>query len=58
MVGADRVVLGSDYDQDMQYERPVHFLEKVPRLSARERRMILSDDFEQTRENKGESKWH
>ena len=42
LVGADRVVLGSDYDQDMQYERPVEFLEKVPRLSARERGLILS----------------
>lgn len=44
LVGADRVVLGSDYDQDMQYERPVHFLEQVPGLSARERRMILSEN--------------
>ncbi len=42
LVGADRVVLGSDYDQDMQYERPVHFLEKVPGLTALEREMILS----------------
>lgn len=42
LVGADRIVLGSDYDQDMQYERPVEFVEKVPGLSPRERGMILS----------------
>jgi aminocarboxymuconate-semialdehyde decarboxylase len=42
LVGADRVVLGSDYDQDMQYERPVDFLDTVPRLTSREREMILS----------------
>ena len=41
LVGADRIVLGSDYDQDMQYERPVEFVEKVPGLSRREREMIL-----------------
>jgi aminocarboxymuconate-semialdehyde decarboxylase len=41
LVGADRIVLGSDYDQDMQYERPVEFVEKVPGLSKRERDMIL-----------------
>ena len=41
LVGADRIVLGSDYDQDMQYEQPVTFVEKVPGLSKREREMIL-----------------
>jgi len=41
LVGADRIVLGSDYDQDMQYERPVEFVESVPGLSKREREMIL-----------------
>jgi aminocarboxymuconate-semialdehyde decarboxylase len=41
LVGADRIVLGSDYDQDMQYEQPVTFVEKVPGLSKRERAMIL-----------------
>jgi aminocarboxymuconate-semialdehyde decarboxylase len=41
LVGAERIVLGSDYDQDMQYDRPVQFVEKIPGLSARERAMIL-----------------
>ena len=42
LVGADRIVLGSDYNQDMGYERPVDFVERIPGLSAREREMILS----------------
>ena len=42
LVGADRVVLGSDYNQDMSYERPVEFVESIPGLSAAEREMILS----------------
>src|SRR5262245_33729603 len=41
LVGADRVVLGSDYNQDMCYDRPVDFVEQVPGLSARERELIL-----------------
>src|SRR5262245_23244280 len=44
LVGADRIVLGSDYDQDMQYERPVEFVESVPGLSKREREMILGSN--------------
>lgn len=41
MVGADRVVLGSDYNQDMSEERPVQFVESVPGLTAQERQLIL-----------------
>jgi len=41
MVGADRVMLGSDYNQDMQYERPVEFLDTVPGLTPQERALIL-----------------
>jgi aminocarboxymuconate-semialdehyde decarboxylase len=41
MVGVDRIVLGSDYNQDMSCQRPVDFVEKLPRLSKRERAMIL-----------------
>jgi aminocarboxymuconate-semialdehyde decarboxylase len=43
-VGAERVVLGSDYDQDMSYERPVDFVETIPGLSPRERSLILKDN--------------
>lgn len=41
LVGADRIVLGSDYDQDMQCERPVDFVGRVPGIGARERALIL-----------------
>jgi aminocarboxymuconate-semialdehyde decarboxylase len=44
LVGAERVVLGSDYDQDMSYERPVDFVEAIPGLTARERVLILQDN--------------
>ena len=44
LVGADRVVLGSDYDQDMSCERPVEFLASVPGLSEAERRLILHEN--------------
>jgi aminocarboxymuconate-semialdehyde decarboxylase len=39
-VGAERVMLGSDYCFDMGYERPVQFLEQV-NLSSAQRKMIL-----------------
>jgi len=41
MVGADRIVLGSDYNQDMSCERPVDFVGEMPDLSDAERGMIL-----------------
>ena len=44
LVGADRVVLGSDYDQDMSCERPVEFVESVPGLSERDRQLILQEN--------------
>lgn len=44
LVGAERVVLGSDYDQDMSYERPVDFVDSIPGLTPRERRLILKDN--------------
>src|SRR5712692_3906736 len=40
-VGADRVVLGSDYTFDMGYERPVEVVENLTELSARDRELIL-----------------
>lgn len=41
MVGADRVMLGSDYNQDMSEERPVQFVDSIPGLTAQERQLIL-----------------
>jgi aminocarboxymuconate-semialdehyde decarboxylase len=39
-VGADRIMIGSDYCADMGYERPVQFLDEISLTSAG-RRMIL-----------------
>ena len=39
-VGAERIMLGSDYCFDMGYERPVQFLEQIS-LSSTQRNMIL-----------------
>lgn len=44
LVGADRVVVGSDYNFDMGYEQPVDFVERVPGLTAQERNLVLSDN--------------
>lgn len=41
LVGVDRVVLGSDYNQDMSCEQPVEFISAVPGLTSQERQMIL-----------------
>ena len=40
MVGADRVMLGSDYCFDMGYEQPIGFLDQLS-LSPEQRKMIL-----------------
>lgn len=42
-VGAERIMIGSDYCFDMGYERPVHFLDQVNITSA-QRKMILGDN--------------
>jgi aminocarboxymuconate-semialdehyde decarboxylase len=43
-VGADRVVVGSDYNFDMGYGQPVDFVDKIPGLTDRGRRLILHDN--------------
>ena len=43
LVGADRVMLGSDYCFDMGYERPVKFLEQIT-ISSPKRKMILGEN--------------
>jgi aminocarboxymuconate-semialdehyde decarboxylase len=40
MVGADRIMLGSDYCYDMGYTQPVQFVDQLA-LSPDDRRMIL-----------------
>jgi len=42
-VGADRVMIGSDYCYDMGYDRPLEFLEQV-HLTSTERKMILGEN--------------
>lgn len=44
MVGVERVVLGSDYNFDAGYPRPVEFVDRIPQLTPREREMILSEN--------------
>ena len=44
LVGADRVVVGSDYNFDMGYEQPVDFVEKIPGLTEKERKLILTEN--------------
>ncbi len=41
LVGADRVVLGSDHPADMSYEKPVDFVDKLSDFSAKDRDLIL-----------------
>src|SRR5216683_1678965 len=42
-VGAERIMIGSDYCLDMGYERPVHFLDQV-NITRVQRKMILGDN--------------
>jgi len=41
LVGVDRIVIGSDYNMDAGYSRPVEFVDKIPGLTAEERDLIL-----------------
>jgi aminocarboxymuconate-semialdehyde decarboxylase len=42
-VGAERIMIGSDYCFDMGYERPVEFLDEV-NLTSAQKRMILGEN--------------
>lgn len=44
LVGADRVVVGSDYNFDMGYDQPVEFVERVPGLTEKERKLISGEN--------------
>jgi aminocarboxymuconate-semialdehyde decarboxylase len=41
MTGADRIMIGSDYNMDAGYPRPLDFIEKIPELTRQERELIL-----------------
>ncbi len=42
--GADRIVIGSDYNFDVGYERPANFVVRIPGLSMRGRSLILREN--------------
>jgi aminocarboxymuconate-semialdehyde decarboxylase len=42
-VGAERIMIGSDYCLDMGYEQPVHFLDQLNITSA-QRKMISGEN--------------
>jgi aminocarboxymuconate-semialdehyde decarboxylase len=44
VVGADRIVLGSDYCYDMGYDAPVQSLDKTPNLQSAERSLIAGQN--------------
>jgi predicted TIM-barrel fold metal-dependent hydrolase len=44
MVGADRVVCGTDYPQGMAVRKPVEFVESIPGFTQRERELILCEN--------------
>ena len=46
VVGANRVLLGSDYPADMGEPRPVDFVESHPDLTDEERRLLLGGNME------------
>ena len=46
VVGADRLVLGSDYPADMGEPRPVDFIESHPDLTDDQRRLIMGGTME------------
>jgi aminocarboxymuconate-semialdehyde decarboxylase len=41
LAGADRIMVGSDYNMDAGYPRPVEFVESIPGLTGEERDLIL-----------------
>jgi aminocarboxymuconate-semialdehyde decarboxylase len=41
MTGADRIMIGSDYNMDAGYPRPLDFIDKIPQLTPQERELIL-----------------
>jgi aminocarboxymuconate-semialdehyde decarboxylase len=44
LVGADRVVCGTDFPQLMALMKPVEYVEAIPNITARERELILCEN--------------
>jgi hypothetical protein len=43
LVGADRVVCGTDFPQGMAIKRPVEYVEAIPNIIEKERQLILCE---------------
>ena len=43
MIGCDRVVMGTDYNWEAGYEKPVEFIDSIPGITNLERSAILSE---------------
>ena len=46
LVGADRIVMGTDFPQLMSVRKPIEFVDTIPGLTARERELILTRNAE------------
>jgi len=44
LVGADRVVFGTDFPQGMAIKRPVEYVEAIPNIIEKERQLILCEN--------------
>jgi aminocarboxymuconate-semialdehyde decarboxylase len=44
LVGADRIMMGSDYCFDIAYEEPVKIVTDMKTLSEEQKQMILGDN--------------
>lgn len=44
LVGADRIVCGTDYPQGMAIVKPVEYVEAIPNVTSRERELILCEN--------------
>lgn len=44
IVGADRVVCGTDFPQGMSIRRPVEYVEAIPNITEKERQLILCEN--------------
>jgi aminocarboxymuconate-semialdehyde decarboxylase len=44
LVGADRVVCGTDFPQTMAIMKPIEYVEAIPNITEKERRLILCEN--------------
>jgi aminocarboxymuconate-semialdehyde decarboxylase len=44
LVGADRVVCGTDFPQGMAIKKPVEYVEAIPNITEKERELILCEN--------------